>query len=76
MFDNIQKVLKNQFLIAPTRENPINLYSVPNLLASGVANTQADGSTMNAALQVYLAECMKFDQPTQLGLTLGDDAVI
>lgn len=52
------------------------MYKVNNLLGSGVANTQADGSTMNMALQCYLCEVLGFEQPEDLGLTLGDDVVM
>lgn len=66
----------NQVLCHPGSECTLNISSVNNLLGSGVANTQADGSIMNYALQLFLCKKLGFEQPKELGLTLGDDAVI
>lgn len=72
----ISHLYNNQFLCGPTSNSNISFIPVNNLLGSGVANTQADGSTLNAVLQAYLCEKLGFVQPDELGLTLGDDAVI
>lgn len=73
---HINKLYHNQYLCAPSKTSNINFYSVNNLLGSGIANTQADGSTLNMALQCYLCASLQYEQPDDLGLTLGDDAVI
>lgn len=74
--EHYRKLYYNQYLCAPTKENVFNLFPVDNLLGSGIANTQADGSSLNLALQIYLCRHLGFEQPIDLGLTLGDDAVI
>lgn len=71
-----EKLYKNQYLCVPDRESAVNLYKVDNLLGSGIANTQADGSMLNLTLQHYLCMKLGFVPPKELGLTLGDDAVI
>lgn len=72
----IERIYKNQYLWGPSLSERVALYPVNNLLGSGVANTQADGSTMNMALQCYFSEILGYEQPDNLGLTLGDDVVM
>lgn len=72
----LKELYFNQYLLAPSDECVLTLYPVDNLLGSGVANTQADGSTLNMVLQTYLCDKLGYQQPDDLGLTLGDDAVI
>lgn len=73
---HLQLLYNNQFLCGPTNQSTITFLPVDNLLGSGIANTQADGSTLNAVLQSYLCSKLGYEQPIDLGLTLGDDAVI
>lgn len=73
---HLTKLYYNQYLCAPTIESTVSFLPVDNLLGSGIANTQADGSTLNYVLQSYLCSVIGFDQPAEFGLTLGDDAVI
>lgn len=72
----IKQLYENQYLWAPDAKEKYQLIEVPNLLPSGIAPTQADGSTMNAVIQAYLCEKLGFEQDDELWLTLGDDAVI
>lgn len=74
--NHITHLYQNQYLVGPSDQANINMFSVNNLLGSGVANTQADGSTLNMTLQCLLCKSLKYEQPDDLGLTLGDDAVI
>lgn len=76
IISQINNLYHNQYLCAPSKTSNINFYSVNNLLGSGIANTQADGSTLNMTLQCYLCAHLGYEQPDDLGLTLGDDAVI
>lgn len=72
----IAELYSNQLLWGPDASYGVGLYQVNNLLGSGVANTQADGSTMNMVIQSYIGEVLGFEQPDDLGLTLGDDVVM
>lgn len=74
--NHIQMIYENQLLCGPSKQSVITFYPTDNLLGSGIANTQADGSTLNAVLQSYLCRTINWEQPSELGLTLGDDAVI
>lgn len=74
--NKISEIYSNQLLWGPSDSDNYALYQVNNLLGSGVANTQADGSTLNMTLQCYMAEILGFEQPDDLGLTLGDDVVM
>lgn len=73
---HLTKLYYNQYLCAPTIKSTVSFIPVDNLLGSGIANTQADGSTLNMVLQDYLCSVLGFEQPAEFGLTLGDDAVI
>lgn len=74
--NKLAELYNNQLLCGPSTKANFNFFPVNNLLGSGVANTQADGSTLNMTLQCYLCDKLNYEQPDDLGLTLGDDAVI
>lgn len=74
--NKLAEIYENQLLCGPSSKATFNFFPVNNLLGSGVANTQADGSTLNMTLQCYLCDKLNYEQPIDLGLTLGDDAVI
>lgn len=65
-------LMENQYLIVPAK-NAYSIQSVPQLLLSGIINTQHDGSLINLAVQTYIAKRLGFDINLDLCLCLGDD---
>lgn len=72
----LAQLYANQKILGPDAGYGVQLIDAYNQLLSGIANTQADGSTLNECIQHYLAESLGFENDYRLGLTLGDDAVI
>lgn len=73
VLNHLKKIYQNQWLCAPWQNEPLSLIPVPTLLASGIPNTQLDGSLINFILQHYIAMKLGYDIPDNWGLALGDD---
>lgn len=70
--EHFDRLNENQYLIIPTHGS-YQVVDAPDMLLSGVINTQHDGSLINMLVQAYCASELGFEFRPEFSLVLGDD---
>lgn len=79
--EQVRQLYLNQYLVAPLGKDHLNMIELPRLFASGMTNTQMDGSAMNNSLANFIMMRLGISEEDiiRIGtfrLTLGDDLVL